>query len=176
MIHATQLQMYTVRLTRVLFALLMLAVLATPALTQIKVPLKTGDQLRVQMSTGERAAGWLVGMEDERLQLETRLGFREFSLPDVQHLEVSIGRKHFEGALIGAGIGLLGGYVFGVAIAKSDRSGGGANMAMIGLPLFTIPAGAVLGALVAPHRYVGVARPYRIETFPDVQDAIACCR
>jgi hypothetical protein len=85
----------------------------------------------------------------------------EFPLLDVRRPEVSVGRQRDLGARIGGWAGLLGGVGVGVVWALSFSGPGGANMAAIGLPLFTAPAGAVIGALVGPHRYLTVPQPYR---------------
>lgn len=149
------------RLLRFVPALFALLVLAAPAQAQSTSQLRTGDWLRVQTLAGERTAGKLVLLDDERLQITSEKRLEAFSLADVQRLEVSRGRQRDRGALIGGGIGLVGGVLFGMAMAAGDSGGGGANMAAAGIPLFTIPAGMLIGSLTAPHRYVDVARPYR---------------
>lgn len=150
--------MHPLRFIPALFALLLLA---APAHAQSISQLRTGNWLRVQTLGGERSTGKLVLLDDERLQIRSTEGLAAFPLADVQRLEVSRGRQSDRGALIGAGIGLVGGVLLGAVISTGDTGGGGANMAAAGIPLFTIPAGMLIGALTAPHRYVDVARPYR---------------
>jgi len=142
-------------------ALLALLALAAPAQGQSVAQLRTGDWLRVQTVDGARTAGKLMIVDDERLQIRSTRGPAAFSLADVQRLEVSRGQRHADGAAIGAGIGLVGGVVLGAIFGAADSGRGGANMAAIGLPLITTPAGILVGALTAPHRYSDVARPYR---------------
>ncbi|HEX8673549.1 MAG TPA: hypothetical protein VF710_16755 [Longimicrobium sp.] len=149
------------RLLRFAAALFALLVLAAPAQAQFISDLRTGNWIRVQTLAGEGAAGKLVLLDDERLQIRRAKRVEAFSLADVQRLEVSRGRQYDRGALIGAGVGLVGGVLLGALVSAGDTGGGGANMAVIGLPLFTIPGGMLIGALTAPHRYVDVARPYR---------------
>jgi len=141
-------------------ALLALLALAAPAQAQSISQLRTGDWLRVQTLDGARTAGKLVLVDDERLQIRSTKGPAAFALADVQRLEVSRGQRRGDGALIGAGIGLVGGVVFGAILARGGGSGG-ANMGVIGIPLLTVPAGMLAGALSAPHDYSEVARPYR---------------
>lgn len=147
------------RSLRFVFALSALFALAAPARAQSISELRAGDWLRVQTLDGARTAGKLVIVDDERLQIRSTKGPAAFALSDVQRLEVSRGQRRGDGALIGAGIGLVGGVVFGAILARSG-GGGGANMGVIGIPLVTIPAGFLVGALSAPHRYAEVARPY----------------
>lgn len=141
-------------------ALLAVLALAAPAQAQSISQLRTGDWLRVQTLDGARTTGKLVIVDDERLQIRNPKGPAAFALADVQRLEVSRGQRRADGALIGAGIGLVGGVVFGAILARGGGRGG-ANMGVIGIPLFTVPAGMLAGALSAPHRYSDVARPYR---------------
>jgi hypothetical protein len=151
--------MHSPRFIAALFALL---ALAAPAQAQAISQLRTGDWLRVQTLGGARTTGKLVLLDDKGIQIESAEGPAAFSLADVQRLEVSRGRRKDEGALIGAGIGLVGGILFGAALAAGDTGSGGANMAVIGVPLFAIPAGMWVGSLSAPRRYLVVARPYRM--------------
>lgn len=151
--------MHSLRFIAALFALL---ALAAPARAQSISELRTGDWLRVQTADGTRTAGKLVILDDERLQIRSTKGPAAFALADVQRLEVSRGQRRGDGASIGAAIGLVGGVVFGAILGASGGGrGGGASMAVIGVPLVTIPAGMLVGALSAPHRYSDVARPYR---------------
>ena len=159
--------MHSLRFLPALFALF---ALAASAQAQSISHLRTGDWLRVQTLTGERTTGTLVVLDNQGLQIRSTKGLAAFSLADVQRLEVSRGRRHAQGALLGAGVGLVGGVAFGAALAASGCGGGGANMAAIGLPLITVPAGILLGALSAPHRYFDVARPYRTYASPESDD------
>lgn len=152
------------RLISVLFILLLHA---TPLQGQagIGLGLSERDRIRVLTHAGERTAGTLMLVADEWIRLRSvRDLVREVPLTNVERLEVSLGRRRVLGTLMGAGAGLLGGVLVGAALSSMDRGGGGANMAVIGVPLIAIPAGAVLGAYMAPHRYVLVARPYRMTT------------
>lgn len=74
-------------------------------------------------------------------------------VPSIERLEVSVGRRDALARLVGAGIGFGGGYLLARLLSSSGPSGGGANIGVGLLPLFGIPAGALLGAHVAPHRY-----------------------
>ena len=139
--------------------------LATPARAQSDIPmyLRAGDWLRVRTHAGELTTGRLMVLEDERLRLQRPNDLvMDFPVGDVERLEVSVGRHRAMGAVLGAGAGLLGGILVGAAITRTDSGGGGGgvNLAVIGVPLLTLPAGALLGSLMAPHRYLHVPRPY----------------
>lgn len=158
------------RSLRLIFVVFLSLGLATPAQAQGDIPLvlSAGDWLRVRTHAGERATGTLVGLEDGRLRLQARRDLvRDFPVVDLERLELSAGRHRGIGALAGAGIGLLGGVLVGALISSSASGPGGANLAVIGVPLLTTPAGALLGAIAAPRRYVRVARPYRMSTTRD---------
>lgn len=152
--------MYSSHFAAIVLAML---VLASPTPAQTQVSLRSGDWLRVQTVTGERTTGTLLALDDERVRLETTKGPVGFPLAEVERLDLSVGRRRALSAFVGAGIGLIGGVVFGAALSASGSGSGGANMAVIGLPLLTIPAGAVLGAMAAPHRYLTVEQPYRLQ-------------
>jgi len=157
------------RSLRLIFVVFLSLGLATPAQAQGDIPLdlSPGDWLRVRMHTGERATGTLVGLEDGRLRLQAQEDLvRDFPVVDLARLELSVGRHRARGALIGAGVGLVGGYLVG-ALISSSGAGIGANLAVIGVPLFTTPGGALIGAIAAPRRYVRVAPPYRMSTTRD---------
>lgn len=74
-------------------------------------------------------------------------------VPSIERLEVSIGKRDGLARLVGAGLGFGGGYLLARILASSGSSGGGANIGLGFLPLLGIPAGALLGAQVPPHRY-----------------------
>jgi hypothetical protein len=154
--------MQSFRSISVLFVLLALATSAQ-AQADIAMHLRAGDWLRVRTHAGAPTTGRLMAVEDGWLRLNVRKDrVMELPLVDVERLEVSLGRRRGRSALVGAGAGLLGGVLVGALIAYTDSGRGGANMAAIGVPLFTVPAGALLGALVAPHRYLHVSPPYRM--------------
>lgn len=151
---------------RLIFVVFFLLGLATPAQAQGDIPLhlSAGDWLRVRTHTGERATGTLVGLEDGRLRLQAQKDLvRDFPVVELERLELSVGRNRWMGALAGAGVGLVGGLLVG-AILSSSGGSGGANLAVIGVPVFSTPAGALLGASGGPRRYVTVAPPYRMST------------
>ncbi len=139
---------------RLISILLVHLALAGPAFGQVTEPeLRAGDWVRVQTLAGERAEGALVRLDDARLQLELARGGGAFPPEDLQRLELSVGQDRRRGATIGGGIGLVVGVVFGVALAASGSGSGGASFAPIGGPFITVPLGAALGALAAPHQF-----------------------
>ena len=151
-----------VRFVSLLFVLL-LSVAPARGQEPISMYLRAGDWLRVQTHDGDRTTGTLVTVDDELLRLKGRTDqVVEWPTAGVQRLEVSLGQQRAVGAVLGAGAGLLGGVLAGVLLTYSDTGGEGANLAVIGVPLFTVPAGALLGALMAPHRFVQVPPPYRM--------------
>ena len=149
------------RSPRFIAALLALLALAAPAQAQRISQLRTGDWLRVETLPGERTTGRLVALDGQELQIRSSRGPVAFSLAEVQRLEVSRGRQYNRGALIGAGVGLVSGILVGAVISGSASGAGGADLAVIGLPLVTLPAGILIGTVIAPHRYSDVERPYR---------------
>jgi hypothetical protein len=158
------------RSMRLIFVVFLSLGLATPAQAQGDIPLdlSPGDWLRARTHTGERATGTLVGLEDGRLRLQVQKDLvRDFPVVDLTRLELSVGRHRARGALIGAGVGLVGGVLVGALISSGGAGAGGANLAVIGVPLFTTPGGALIGAIAAPRRYVRVAPPYRMSTTRD---------
>jgi hypothetical protein len=155
---------------RLIFVVFLLLGLATPGQAQGDTPrdLSAGDWLRVRTHTGERAPGTLVGFEDGRLRLQAQRDLvRDFPVVDLERLELSVGRDRELGVLVGGAVGLVGGFLVGALISSTADGPGGANLAVIGVPLFSTPAGALLGAIAAPHRYVRVAPPYRMSTTRD---------
>jgi hypothetical protein len=149
----------------VAFSLLLTLLLASLAMVpavegQSVVHLRSGDWVRVQTTGGERTSGRLMTVEGERLCLRAGRDAVEYSFPDLERLEVSVGRRRGLGVLVGTGIGLVGGIAIGAVMSQSDSGGSGANMAVIGVPLLTTPAGALVGALAAPHRFLDV--PLRV--------------
>jgi hypothetical protein len=126
---------------------------AAPLQAQTSTELKAGAWVRVQPRLGARTSGTLVALERERLRIESRNIPMDFALADIRRLEVSHGRRRAGGALVGAGIGLVGGVLVGTLISANATGGSGPNLAVIGVPFFATPAGAALGALIGPHRY-----------------------
>jgi hypothetical protein len=122
---------------------------------------RTGPRVRVtQASSRERTVGRLLEQTDEVLVLEkgSAGGGDLVRIPrsDVAHSEVSVrrGRKR-----MGAAIGALAGALVAVVVIASDDSGcssggyapcfsQGEATAMAGA--LTVPAGALIGALLAP--------------------------
>jgi hypothetical protein len=133
---------------------------------------RTGQRVRVtQASSGERVVGRLLQQTDQVLVLEKGSPGKgdpvRIQRSDVAHFEVSVrpGRKR-----MGAGIGALAGVLAAVAIGASE-GGGCAPDAWIcfsetetaGLVgVLTIPAGALIGALVAPGEKWETESPSRL--------------
>jgi len=141
--------------------LVVLLILSGPAQAQVVTRVQPGAWVRIHTSIGESTSGVLVALEPEGVQVRSKQDLLEFSLSEVVLLEMSIGRRRDMGTLIGGGIGLIGGVAIGALLAGFDTGGTGANMAVIGVPLVTVPAAALLGAMMAPRRYLEVRLPDR---------------
>ena len=125
---------------------------------QLNPPLETGDDVRItydavdEETRPQRLNGEFLTLTDSSVTLLTPEE-RSIPLSEVQTLEVVVGHHRGRGILRGAGAGLIVGLVAGAAVSMLDVGGPGANMAIIGVPLWTVPIGALMGFTAAPPRW-----------------------
>lgn len=147
----------------------------------------TGEELapvtRIRLKTGAVLADetrpfdadlWrvatLVGADEESLTI--RLDGRRVSVrlarTDVTGLQVKRGHARGKGAITGAIVGLVGG--FGLAAIENQQceSAGEWFCGLAwGLPVFTVPVGALIGFVLAPARWVEASpRTLRVGVTP----------
>ena len=125
---------------------------------QLNPRLDTGDEVRItyeenyEETRPQQLYGEFFSLTDSSVTVLTPER-RSVPLSEVQALEVVVGHHRARGALLGAGAGLLVGLAAGAAVSLTDLGGPGANMAIIGVPLWTVPIGALIGFIVAPAQW-----------------------
>jgi hypothetical protein len=123
--------------------------------------LPAGARVRFRAAgSGERVQGRLIGLEAERIVVETARGAAPVAVPydQVARLQVSDGRHRRKAAVIG---GLVGVAATGVLFATTPPDCSGSlcipYFALVALPFGA--TGGLVGAAVAPERWRDVADP-----------------
>jgi hypothetical protein len=124
-----------------------------------RIRLKTGAVLADEtrpLDADLWRVGSLVGADEESLTI--RLDGRRVSVrlarTDVSGLQVKRGHARGKGAITGAIVGLVAG--FGLAAVENQRCESAGEWfcdLAWGLPLFTVPVGALIGLVLAPARW-----------------------
>jgi hypothetical protein len=120
--------------------------------------LRAGARVRATLQEVQRpVVGVVVHVTPDSLTvLESGTGSHAvLSRAAIEALELSQGRDVGSGAMVGALVGLFAGIGLGVACVSvcSTNPADGANMAPAGAFLLGPPAGALIGAVLAPERW-----------------------
>lgn len=122
--------------------------------------------LRVRVTAPDvlpaRQTGLIVRHGADSLVLVRDEGTVRIAIPaaSITRLEVSAGRPRRRPALIGAGIGFIGGAVVGATWGKrEDPNGFGGLLGLIAGAVVGPPVGALIGAAVAPEQWDRTRQP-----------------
>lgn len=124
----------------------------------------TGSRVRAlapSVST-ERLVGTVAAATMDSLLLSVAGGGAVLRLDKaaIESMQVSRGPSRLRWAVLGTGVGMLGGMIIGGAMGShEDPNGFGGLVGMIGGAVVGAPVGAVAGALLAPDRWVDYPLP-----------------
>lgn len=131
---------------------------------------KAGDVVKVRFAPDaegvpDRAAnpqstvvGTLAEIETDALVVAGPAGRVRLPRAAIEDLQVKRGRSRGRAALIGAGVGAAVGLVVGGVATSRCRGEAFCGMEMF-LPVLTVPAGALIGALAGGQRWVAAEVP-----------------
>jgi hypothetical protein len=130
--------------------------------------LPTHSRVRVRALDGRTLVGTVLASDAEHVTLQfDRVSIQDdpqvltIHSSDIQRIDLSVGshRNAGKGFLIGTGIGLVGGLTLGAIAAHGCSGDDPCGLALIVVPMFTAPIGAVVGTLVGVVSKTDVWKP-----------------
>ena len=115
------------------------------------------DGVTISVNQDQWITGKLLKRDAEFFTIETKGVQTRLPINSLLQLQVSHGKAHKKSVLIGMAVGAAVGLIYGaVETSNCNAKGGWFCGLAYGFTVLTIPAGAVIGYVAAPQRWVDV--------------------